>query len=315
MKKVVYPILLMVLLLGTGCYEIGRKARVEEEVLKAFESLSNSLEDTGANQRGLNHERRDAIRERIEDQIAGGNSKHKWMLEDLDVIQEQTASLTKYIHSIEKDLREGAGYIAETGEIIDKRDVEESGKLMMGRDPSANQGSGNGKAYELRRKLEDFEGKCNQRMKQFQEGVHPDQVELIEPLVVQPKDDPYIAEFEPDRALLTWEEDTFEDKPVVADLAILTKLRMEVAGAEATQLALMGGILGDITCNWDSLVAIGAPINEVVAAGMKFETKLFVAKSGVPADSNNYRAVIINGGDTIEVQGEFTTRVPEVRKE
>ena len=320
MKKVVYPILMVVLILSTGCHEIGRQARVENEVLNAFESLANSMSKTEMDRRDLNHDRRGAIQRRVEEQMAGGNYKHEWMLEELDVIREQSASLGKYIHSIEKKLKTGAGYIAETGEIVDKRDVEESGLVMMGHDPSANEGSGNGEAYELRKKLEDYEEKCNQRMANYQSSVHPDLVEYIEPLVVQPKDDPYIAEHEPDRALLTWEGDKFYDKPVVAHLATLTQLRLEVVDAEASQLALLGDNLGYVNFKIDSLLLVDSTINNVVAAGMKFETKLFVAKTGAEADSivsgktQSYNATIINGGDTIPVKGEFKVRMPEVKE-
>ena len=272
--------------------------------MNAFENLSVSLNKTCAQRASENQDKHMRLRARIRNKVAGGNTKHQWLLEDLSEVDQETSYLTLYINAIEKDLKKRAGYDRETGDLEDRRNYDESEELMMGENPSANEGSGNGEARVLRIKLETYEEKSRLRMIDYQ---YPDLLELVEPLVVQPKDDPWVIENQPERAALTWEEDQFYDKPVVALLATLAQLKLRVLEMETDQLNMMSMNLGCDLTAYSYPLEFDIPESEVVVAGMKFETKVFQAKDAPLADSGETTSLImIRGGDTLIVRQKMT---------
>ena len=289
---------------------------MEEETLNAFESLAESLNKTCSQRASESGDKQMMLRELIRSRAALGNTKHQWLLEELVEVDKETSYLSLYIKAIEEDLKKMAGYDPETGKLKDRRNFDESEELMMGENPSANEGSGNGEARVLRKKLETYEEKSRQRMTKYE---YPDLLELVEPLVVQPKDDPWTVENQPERAKLSWEEDQFYDKPVVAQLATLAQLKLRVLDMEADQLNMISMILGCDLTAYQYPLELGTPVSELETpvkerevAGMKFETRIYQAKDAPLADSGEtYSTIMIKGGDTLVM----IQRISEIEEE
>jgi gliding motility-associated protein GldM len=83
---------------------------------------------------------------------------------------------------------------------------------------------------------------------------------------------------------------------------MMQKFKLDVQNIEAELLNFIKAKLGAVTFKIDSLIAVDAPVSRVVAAGMKFETKLFVAMS-----SSEIKPEFIGSGVTADPGGNSAT--------
>jgi gliding motility-associated protein GldM len=149
----------------------------------------------------------------------------------------------------------------------------------------------------------------------------------------------------------TWESYNFKG-PVGANIAYLEALKAKVYSREKELLNLLNERLGVATFKVDKVVPINAPTATIVPAGLQFQSKLYVAMSssqikprfsgaGVKPDEGGNSATLTvtangaripkgkkegkqgysatiqvpkatGGFETLNVQGEFTVRKPEV---
>lgn len=315
MKKHIPIFLLVISLLSSGCIEQVMKQRVSDEVLKAFISLDQSLQASCETFQEKNHDTRDLIVAKVQEEMDDGNYKHEHLLEQVDDISKTTRQMLHYLDGIMQSLEELGEMDYETGELEYPDEVNRSNAYMMGSDPGANEGSGNGEGIQLRKKLETHINGINHWLKTEAEDANYSPVDTLESLVIQPHEDKYLVEHEPEKATLSWEAYTFQGKPVVANMATIQKYKLDVVSAESEQLNFLKNQLGGVTFKIDSLILVDVPESRVVAAGMKFETKLFVATTSKDTgqqdepDSKNYSArVIDSNGDTVKLKGSFRTK-------
>lgn len=243
---------------------------VSSEVLQAFESLRNSLADTANASATHNSGLAESIMASIQKEEQGGNTKHTHLKSVINEISAETNKMVSYLEGLSQELEVIGGKDLETGEIPRKDETNANYSFWMGWDDAANGGRGEGKALEMHTKLDQFIDWANKLLEtnQFDNKLE------FKNLIVEPADDPSIRD--PESKEKTWEYHSFNQTPLIANLATVEKFKMDVRRIETEILNIAKNELDDYSIAVDSIFAFEAPLSQVVTAGMRYETKLLV---------------------------------------
>lgn len=276
---------------------------VSAEILEAFASLRLSLNGSAVSFASKNKDTNEAIKGKVNEEIGQGNKKNEKLLKWVDEIEKETNDRINKIEGMIAELEKIGEKDPVTGDIVNKSDTEKNFQFWMGSGAAveSNGGRGAGKAKELRDLLNgyvDWANKfiaSNDSSKQVQKEFHWDAI------AIEPKDDKNIPESNAGKHH-TWEYFMFHGKPVIADLAMMEKFKLDVQEVHSELLTYVKTKLGAVTFKIDSLIAMDAPMSRVVAAGMKFETKLFVAMS-----SKDIKPEFVGSGISVDPGGNSAT--------
>lgn len=273
---------------------------VSAEVLQAFQNLADSLQNTAEQFQKNNKDLADAIKAAVQKEIEQGNRKNEPLLTEVDRVRAKADSVTGKLREYAQALFEEniAGKDPETGRLKRLDERENNYRYWMGKGDAANQGRGEGKALEMHRLLDSFVDWANRFYAYHAGGKLPNAGKGFNRLVLDPKDNPYVKEKESKEK--TWEYFTFHMTPAVANLAVLYKYVNDVYVIETEILNLLKSKLGQVTFKIDSLVLVDAPRAQIVVAGMKFETKVFVA-----ATSSEAKPIFTGSGNMKLVDGGY----------
>lgn len=270
---------------------------VSAEVLEAFQNLADSLQNTAEQFQRNNQDLAEAIKAAVKKEIEQGSRKNEPLLAEVDKVRAKADSVTgvlrTYIEALYQD--KIAGRDPETGRLRRPDERENNYRFWMGANDAANGGRGEGKALEMHRLLDSFITWANSFYAYHSGGKLPNAGRGFDKLVVDPRDNPYVKNKESKEK--TWEYFTFNMTPAVANLAVLYKYINDVYVVEAEILNLLKSKLGQVTFKIDSLVLMDAPRSEIVVAGMKFETRVFVAATSSEAKP------IFSGTGTMKLEG------------
>lgn len=270
---------------------------VSSEILQAFESLRSSLEKTAKTQASQNLSFSEQILKAIDEKEKGGISKYSYVRGIVMETNKEADGMVKYLDEISRELEEMAGKNAATGELEKKDELDKNYRFWLGSDDLANGGRGNGKAQELHKKLDAFVEWANEL---FERHDATKMKGMFVALAVEPKDDASITD--KDSKGKTWEYHSFHDKPVIADMAMVEKLKMDVRGVQTTLLNMAQKLTGAVKFTVDSLIAFEAPSAHVVAAGMKYTTVI-----GVGMASKSVKPEFVGNGITLNEGGSTAT--------
>ena len=251
---------------------------VSAEILEAFASIRASLGDSAASFSEKNSETKSAIIAKVNEELEQKNKKNEYIKGLAEEVTAKANELKAIINEDVAKLEDLGKKDPVTGEIEMKSETEKNYQHWMGggNKESANGGRGDGAAYKLKEALGAYVAWANGFIAKYDSakvsGI------TFRPLAVDPKDDERIPNSSSNKNK-PWEYFTFHSKPLIADLAMLEKFKIDVAQVEYDLLSFLKARLGAVTFKIDSLIAVDAPISQVVAAGMEFETKLFVAMS------------------------------------
>jgi gliding motility-associated protein GldM len=265
---------------------------VSAEILQAFDSLRNSLKDTAQTQAQLNGELSENILAAIANQEKSKIMIYSYMKPVVSDINTQSEEAVQFLNGLIAELEKIGDKDEATGELRHKDETNANYAFWLGND-QANDGRGNGKAIELREKLNAYINWANQI---YAQQSPTKEAQYFKPLVVEPMDDPNVTNTESKGK--SWEYFSFHDKPVVADLAMIEKYKMDIRGVQAGLLNLMKSRINEGDYPIDSLVAMDAPMAEVVTAGMQFQTRL-----GVGAMSSAVRPEFLGHGIKVDPNG------------
>lgn len=256
---------------------------VSAEVLQAFQNLADSLQNTAEQFQKNNHDLGESIKAAIQKEIETGSRKNEPLIEEVNRVRAKTDSVAGKLREYALALFDEkiAGKDPETGRLKRLDERENNYRFWMGKNDAANGGRGEGKALEMHALLDTFISWANQTYARISGGKLPNAGKGFQDLVVDPKDNPYVKEKESKEK--TWEYFTFHMTPAVANLAVIYKYINDVYVVEAEILNLIKSKLGQVTFKIDSLVLVDAPRSEIVVAGMKFETRVFVAATSSEA--------------------------------
>ncbi|MEL6652696.1 MAG: GldM family protein [Bacteroidota bacterium] len=248
---------------------------VSKEVLDAFDNLKLKLQVSAENAQengiGFIDGMKAEIREEIENE---GKTTNEGLLDTLDMISGKTAAIINKINGHMTQMDSIAGRDPETGELEKKDELEKNLQYWMkgaDGDELANGGRGGGQAYKLRNDIDQYT-KDLVAIYNFNavDSARINDAELQTRLL----QDTLGTDGDPK----SWERYTF-DAPVVANMAILEALKLDIYEKQKELLDLLNNRLGVATFKVDKVVPIDAPISAIVPAGLQYETRLYVAMS------------------------------------
>ncbi|MEL7342070.1 MAG: hypothetical protein AAGM67_16430, partial [Bacteroidota bacterium] len=248
---------------------------VSKEVLDAFDNLKLKLQVSAENAQenavGFMDGMKAEIREEIENE---GKRTNEGLLDTLDMIGNKTAAIINKINGHMTQMDSIAGRDPETGELEKKDELEKNLQYWMkgaDGDELANGGRGGGQAYKLRNDIDQYT-KDLVAIYNFNavDSARINDAELQTRLL----QDTLGTDGDPK----SWERYTF-DAPVVANMAILEALKLDIYEKQKELLDLLNNRLGVATFKVDKVVPIDAPISAIVPAGLQYETRLYVAMS------------------------------------
>lgn len=276
---------------------------VSAEILEAFESLRESLAESAIEFADKNKDTKQGIVSKVDEEVQAGNTKNADVKRWVQFVESQTNGV---INTINKDIDEleKIGKLTPDGKIEQKSETEKNYQYWMGAGKDqANGGRGAGAAIALSRRLNGY-ARWAGSFAVDTLGVKREDLEITS-VIADTCDYPgCITSSEASAQKKSkysnqWEYRTFHSKPIVADLALLEKFKLDVQNIHSDLLNLLKARLGAVTFKIDSLILVDAPYSRVVAAGMKFETKLFVAatsESAVPRFGGSGSVQTTDGG-------------------
>jgi len=271
---------------------------VSSEILLAFDTLRGSLAVSAAASADNNEDLAKAILTSVQNEEKGGNTDHSYLRPLINQATSESSKMVVYLSQITEDLEVIGKKDEETGEIVRNDETMKNYRYWLGDDDEANQGRGNGKALELREKLNGFVAWANQLIEDnLDEGETP---LVFNDIAIEPADDPNVTK--PEAKEKTWEYLTFHEKPVVADMAMVEKYKTDIRTIETRLLNFFKGKLDDINITVDSIFAFEAPSAGVVTAGMKYETRILVGMA-----SNSVKPEFVGSGITTDPGGSTAT--------
>ncbi|MFN8394663.1 MAG: GldM family protein [Bacteroidia bacterium] len=264
---------------------------VSAEILDAFRSLRDSLAESAESFAAKNKDTQGGIKSKIKEETDQGNKKNEYLIALTDDVEKKANGLINGINERIKKLEEFSGLDAETGEMANMKETELNYQFWMGAGgDGANGGRGAGEAIKLKEELNGFVDWANKFVSDNDSTKNSD---------LSKNPFKHLCEDEGEHV---WEYHTFHGKPVVADLAMMEKFKLDVQEIHSDLLGFVKAKLGAVTFKIDSLIAVDAPTSRVVAAGMKFETKLFVAMS-----SSEIKPEFVGSGVTVDKGGNSAT--------
>jgi gliding motility-associated protein GldM len=252
---------------------------VSAEILNAFENIKDKLNKSAQNALQNSDSFMKSMREEIKEEMENeGKMDNKGLLDTLTQVENKTSEMIGILNNHLDKMTEIAGRDEETGKLEKKDETEKNIQYWMGKgaEQEANDGRGSAEAYQLHQDLDAYvkyivdlhnsqiKGEENQDQKlNFEEEkmtADPDKSESVS------------------KQAKKWEYFTFEG-PVVANMATLEAMKLDIYEKEKILLDILNSRLGVATFKADKVVAINAPTATIVPAGLQFQTKLFVAMS------------------------------------
>lgn len=270
---------------------------VSAEILEAFNSLRASLKSSAESFAEKNAETKGQILDKVREEMSSGNNKNEGLIALAGDVEKETSKVISYIDELTDELSVIAKLDPATGEYDNVKETEANFQFWMGAGKDqANGGRGDGAAMKLKEKLNGYIQYANNFI--ATNDTNGSSKLKFEPIAIDPKDDERVPETANGKNS-PWEYYTFHSKPVIADLAMMQKFKMDVQEVHSELLNFIKAKLGAVKFKIDSLILVDAPTSRVVAAGMKFETKLFVAatsKEAIPEFSGSGSVSSTDGG-------------------
>ncbi|MEM7040395.1 MAG: hypothetical protein AAF570_25740, partial [Bacteroidota bacterium] len=270
---------------------------VSAELLQAFDSLRSSIEKTADGHGKHNLTLTGDILKVIEKQEGQNNNKYSYVKGIIKEINDEANQMVVYLDGLTEQLEVFGDKDPATGEIKRKDEQNVNYRYWLGENDLANEGHGNGEALQLKDKLNQFVSWANQLYGRYDSTAVGDQ---FDQLVIPPSEDPSVIDEESKSK--TWEYLSFHNKPVIADLAMVEKFKMDVRDMQTGMLNLTKSLVRGFTFTVDSLIAFEAPSASVLAAGMKYETTI-----GVGIASKSIQPEFVGNGIRLNDGGSTAT--------
>ncbi len=269
--------------------------QVSAEIMDAFQQIADTMRDSTQRLASKNKNLGDNIEATIISN-AGGDREAAEKTKDwkyVGLINEIRSKTNQTVAQVEK-IREGlfsdevsgvkddddkykdygAGLLKNPG------DTDNNYRYWMGEGTSDtdNDGRGAGKAFELRKVLQDYVKWANGFA-----AEHFKEKDKFEDIVREPKDRlPDEPEYREARSH-TWEYNSFHAMPAVANLATLEMYKQQLRVIESDLLQVIRSKLNKFEFKIDSLIGKVAPKSTVVFPGLSYEAEVFVAATSTEA--------------------------------
>ncbi|KAB2868689.1 MAG: hypothetical protein F9K37_09750 [Bacteroidales bacterium] len=242
---------------------------VSSEVLEAFVLVDNGLSRTTDNYRVKNEK----IYTEFDNAMLVNPVKVGPWKQKSDEIKSKAKEIYDYVQNLKIEIVK-ASEGEETPAVVDnivisekieaKSDLDVAAKILIGLE-------GNGKAFELKRKIIDFR-------EYIVKQIDPDKgAELINSINgILNTDDPPVKE---DGTHNSWESARFEHIPLISVMPQLTKVQVDILNTEAEILNYLLSRIGASDFKFNVLKATVIPTSSVVFQGTDFKAEVFLAAS------------------------------------
>lgn len=238
---------------------------VSTEVLDAFVTIRNQLNASALEANVSALEFIDQMNQEIDREVKNeGKTANVGLKDTLEDIRNQTQNMIAVLNDHIREMEAIADYDPKEKDFRKKDELELNYQYWMGDNDESNDRRGNGFAMKLRDEL-------NQHFRSLN-TLYNSQI-IDDSLKITPRqlEDPTNSN-DPNKR---WEQYTFEG-PVMANLATLEAIKIDVLRQEKELLDLLNTRLRGYKFIPDKIQAISAPVSRIVPAGLPFETQLFV---------------------------------------
>ena len=278
--------------------------QISAEILHSFQVIAESLAGSASKISTKNDKHGADLKEYITVKEKG-NAKIQKYAAEIETIQKKTQEQYSYLEALVDSMNSIGDYDKTTGEYAKSSETEANYRFWMmskGKETD-NGGRGAGAAFELRNKLNGFVGWANEWLKANNYKGDP-----LKEICTENK------EAKGEIAKKTWEYGIFHGSPVVANVAIVQKLKSDVLNVQSELLAHVEGLVGQVPYKIDSLILISVPSAYSAPAGTKISVKLLVgatSKQAKPKYSSNAGALKMNpDGSTATVDMTLPMNFP-----
>lgn len=240
---------------------------VSSEVLNSFKFINDGLSATNSTINGNN----DVLMAGFQQKFINDAKKTGPYLEDARKVKQVATDMNNYIETLKKQIVNESGG-EEDGQLVGKKDVETTTRIMV------NQKHG----QELQQKLQDL----RLQLVELNTLTDDERKTLL-------KDLPISTDYDQKEAnrldKKDWASYHFEKVPVIAAVAMLTKLEGDVTNAEAMVLEKLDGKIEVKTYKFDQLQAASiVPTSYVIAGKQTYKANIFVAATSSTQQSEVY---------------------------
>ncbi len=176
-------------------------------------------------------------------------------------IRAKTEDILKYIDGLREELVSQDG-LDDNGFYAGAKNEDNVQTLFIG--PNKN-----GKAYELRKKIDDY---CAY----LQSHASAESKDDFKTFALDAKDDPFFKKVA-DQKAKDFAELTFQNTPMVAAMAVLSEQKSTIVQLESELLNELASKVGAADFKFDVLQGMVRPESRVVAAGTKYKAEMFIA--------------------------------------
>ncbi len=253
--------------------------QVSSALIYKFQYLNDSLEKTVSETKEISSEKLKNIAIAVKQK--GNKSDEVKLKEEAEAVSQKTRELVTFIDNLKKDMITNTGGLEEDGTLKGAKEETEVEVIMIG-------AAKNGKAYELKKKLNDYVAFVNERSdKKFSA------------IALDASEDPLLKN-NPDQRNKDFAELNFGQTPLVAALAALSEMESRVVGIEAVVLDEKSKKLDADEYKVDELIPMVRTGTKIIPAGMKYEADVFltaITNSDKPKISvGNADLVVDNNG-------------------
>lgn len=254
---------------------------VTDQVLNAFSKVNDSLKATNKNFDTKNEFSLTAF----ESALKNNPGKTKPFYDKAMLAEKYCTELNNYIEEIQKELHEFGTWDPEKKEYEQKKDYDKVAEIMVGE-------VGPKKGPELKKRI------LETRKKLYDLLDEKGKKEIVLSLNALDPEKPSEGNL-----ATTWENATFEGVPLVAGMALLSKIQNDIKNAEAD---VVNNLLKSIDANdfkFDKLSAVAVAPTSYLLVGQPYEAEVFLTAS----DSKKNPDIFVNGSqlETEEGKGKY----------
>lgn len=235
---------------------------VSSEVLDSFQRIRDDLRISATEARGQGNLLLASLTEEINREVEReGNTQNQGLLDTLEQIDLKVSAVLQLLTMHADTMEALARFDPERMAYVNPDELDDNFKYWMGYPEEANNRRGNGAAMSLRDSLNDVFTSLH-----LLAGLEGSPFEVKDPAP------------SPDDPGKRWEQHTFEG-PVLANLATLEALRLEVLRRQQAALEKLGERVGVRQIVVDTMMPIVVPKSEIIVAGLPYEAELYTGMS------------------------------------
>lgn len=252
--------------------------QVSSAMIYKFQTLNESLEHSAKATTIWSAQKISAMADAVKNR--GNKAQEVQLLASANEIAKKSKEVQEYIEKLKKELIIESGGYDDEGNLKGAKEETKVEVIMIGSNK-------NGKAYELKKKLEAY-------VKFMSEKTSI----KFEPLALDGKDDPMFQNNEEQRNK-DFAQLNFGQTPLVAGLAILSEIQSRVSSMESNSVTAYADKIGVNDFPIDKIMPVVSPVSRVVPAGTKYEAKLLMA-----ATSSSQKPEMFMGETMLPVDGD-----------